>query len=53
MWVIYILLFFVLYVMHCLQAQKLLSYYTGKHWQFHLNLWKWKQDVRFETRSVD
>lgn len=52
MWVTYILLFFVLYITHCLMARNLLSYYTVKHYPFHLNLIRWNQDVQLLLESV-
>lgn len=53
MWAVYILLFFIIYVLYCLQAKRLLSYYSNKFWPFHLNLWRWNQDVKIESRSMD
>lgn len=49
MFALYILLFFVLYLVNCLHCKNLLSYYTGKNWSFHLNLWRWNTDVKYET----
>lgn len=53
MWTVYILLFFILYFIHCYMARNFLSYYMAKPFPFHLNLVRWNQDVRLLLDSLD
>lgn len=48
MFVVYVILLFVTYTMHCLMARRLLEYYTMRSLPFHLNLWRWNKDVQSE-----
>lgn len=49
MWTVYALLFFIMYFMHCLMARNMLSYYMAKSYPFHWNLFRWNQDVSFDS----
>lgn len=52
MWVIHILLLFFMYVIHCMMARSLLEYYMAKPYPFHLNLFRWNQDVELIVHQL-
>lgn len=53
MWTVYLLLFFLLYTLHCFLARRFLSYYMAKPYPFHLNLVRWNKDVQFLLDTLD
>jgi hypothetical protein len=50
---VHLLLFFVMYFIHCFMAQNLLTYYMVKPYPFHWNLFRWNQDVRIAFGELD
>lgn len=52
MWVVYVLLFFSMYTLHCVMAKNLVEYYTAQPRRFHWNLLRWNQDVQFLVDSL-
>lgn len=52
MWVVYTLLFFFMYIMHCKMASLFLTYYMAKPYPFHLNLFRWNQDVKLAVDTL-